>query len=54
VSKSKYRKAIESLDKRIEEHREKLSTAKYPELHHYWEKEIRKFELEKRKRQKRA
>ena len=52
MSKNKYRKAIESLDKRIEEHREKLGTARYTELHQYWEKEIRKFENEKRKRQK--
>jgi len=53
MSKNKYKKAIESLEKRISEHREKQLTAKYPELHHYWDKEIQKFEKEKRKRQKR-
>lgn len=53
MSKAKYKKAVESLDKRIAEHREKQRTAKYPELSHYWEKEILKFEQEKKKRQKR-
>ncbi len=53
MSKSKYKKAIKSLDKRIEEHREKQLTASYPELYGYWEKEIQKFAQEKKKRQKR-
>lgn len=52
MSKDKYKKAIKSLDKRIEEHREKQKTARFPELRQYWEKEIRKFEEEKKKRQK--
>ena len=33
MSKAKYKKAIKSLDKRIDEHRKKHGTAKYPELH---------------------
>lgn len=49
MSKAKYKKAIKSLDKRIDEHREKQSAAKYPELHHYYEMEISKFEKEKKK-----
>lgn len=50
--KKKYRKAISSLDKRISEHKEKQKTAKSPELFHYWEKEIQKFEREKKKKEK--
>ncbi len=49
--KKKYKKAIESLDKRIQEHREKQQTTISSELFHYWEKEIEKFEKEKKKRQ---
>ena len=52
MSKKKYKKAIESLDKRIEEHREKQKTAKSPELFDYWKREIQKFEKEKKKKQK--
>ncbi len=52
MSKAKYKKAIKSLDKRIDEHRKKHGTAKYPELHHYYEMEISKFEKEKKKKQK--
>ncbi len=52
MSRSKYKKAIKSLDKRIAEHREKQRTAKGPEIFHYWEKEIQKFEKEKKKKQK--
>lgn len=52
MSKKKYKKAIQSLDKRISEHRKKQKTAKSPELFHYWEKEIKKFEKEKKKKQK--
>jgi len=54
MSKKKYKKAIESLDKRILEHKEKQKTTKNIELFGYWEKEIRKFEKEKKKKQKRA
>ena len=54
MGKSKYKKAIESLNERIAEHKEKQKTAKSPELHHYWEKEIQKFEREKKKKQKRV
>ena len=50
MSKKKYRKAIESLDERIAEHREKQATAKNRELFNYWRKEIEKFESEKRKK----
>lgn len=50
--KKKYTKALESLEKRIAEHRQKQQTAKKPELFHYWEKEIEKFEREKKKKQK--
>ncbi len=52
MGKKKYLKSIESLDKRIAEHREKPRSAKSPELFHYWEKEIRKFVQEKRKKQR--
>lgn len=52
MGKDKYKKAIESLNKRIDEHREKQLTTKNPELFHYWEKEISKFEKEKKKKQK--
>jgi len=52
MSKKKYQKAIESLEKRISEHKGKQRTAKSPELFHYWEKEISKFEKEKKKKQK--
>ena len=53
TGKKKYKKAVESLDARIAEHMEKQSTAKNPELFHYWEKEIEKFEREKKKKQRR-
>lgn len=52
MGKDKYKKAMESLDKRIAKHKEKQKTAASPELFHYWKKEIRKFEKEKRKKQK--
>lgn len=52
--KKKYKKALESLEKRIQEHRQKQHVSKSPELFHYWEKEIEKFEREKKKKQKRA
>jgi len=52
VSKKKLKKAIESFDKRISEHKEKQKTAKSSELFGYWEKEIKKFEKEKKKKQK--
>ena len=52
MSKKKYKKAIESLDKRIFEHREKQKAAKAPEMFWYWEREIEKFEKEKRKKRK--
>lgn len=52
MGKKKYKKAIESLDKRISEHREKQGLSKSPELHHYWDAEIKKFEKEKKKKQK--
>ncbi len=51
MSKKKYRKAIESLDKRIAEHEEKKRTAKSPELFDYWKKEVGKFERERKKKQ---
>ncbi len=51
--KSKYRKSIASLDARIAEHREKQRRAPNQELFHYWEKEIEKFEREKRKKRER-
>lgn len=50
--KKKYKKAIESLDKRIAEHREKQKNAPSGELFFYWEKEIDKFEKEKKKKEK--
>jgi len=53
MSKTKYKKAIKSLDKRIAEHREKQKFAKSPEQFQYWEEEIQKFKQEKRKKQKR-
>lgn len=53
TDKKKYRKALESLEKRIAEHRKKQFTAGNLELFHYWEKEIEKFEREKKKKQKR-
>ncbi|MFH1663982.1 MAG: hypothetical protein ABH986_04210 [archaeon] len=52
MNKKKYKKAIESLDKRILEHKEKQKTAKNSGLFGYWEKEIKKFEAEKKKKQK--
>jgi len=52
LSKKKYKKAIESFDQKIAEHREKQKTAKSPELFDYWEREISKFEREKKKKQK--
>lgn len=52
MNKGKYKKALESLNKRITEHIQKKRTAKSPELFHYWEKEIAKFEKEKKKKQK--
>ncbi|MFH1225649.1 MAG: hypothetical protein V1676_07685 [Candidatus Diapherotrites archaeon] len=50
--KKKYRKGIESLDKRIVEHREKIKTAKSREAIGYFQDEIREFERQKMKRQK--
>jgi len=52
MSKEKYKKAIESLNRRIAEHRQKQLTAKSPEFFHYWEKEIAKFGRERKKKQK--
>lgn len=52
MSKKKCKKALESFDRRILEHKEKQKTAKSPEVFHYWEKEIQKFEKEKKKKQK--
>jgi len=52
MGKDKYKKAVESLNKRIAEHRQKQYAAKSPELFHYWQKEISKFEREKKKKQK--
>lgn len=52
MSKDKYKKAIESLDKRIAEHRQKQKTSTSSGVFHYWEKEIQKFEKEKKKKQK--
>lgn len=52
MSKKKYRKAIESFDKRIAEHREKQKSAKGIEQFDYWEREIQKFKKEKKKKQK--
>lgn len=52
ASKKKLKKGVESLEKRIAEHKEKQKTAKSPELYRYWEKEIKKFEKEKKKKQK--
>ena len=48
--KKKYRKGVESLDKRIAEHREKIKTAKSREAIGYFEDEIREFERQKRKK----
>ncbi|GEM_PF-2393637 len=53
TDKKKYKKAIESLDKRIEEHRQKQRKTMSPELFHYREKEIGKFAREKKKKEKR-
>lgn len=44
--------SVDSLNKRIAEHKEKQQTAKSREFFHYWEKEIQKFEREKKKKQK--
>ena len=51
MSKKKYKRAIESFDRRIAEHEEKRRTAKSPELFGYWTKEIERFEREKKKKQ---
>lgn len=50
MAKDKYKKSIESFDKLIAEHREKQKMARNPELFHYYEKEILKFEREKAKK----
>lgn len=52
MSKKKYKKSIKSFDKRIAEHREKQKITERPELIYYWEKEIQRFEREKKKKQK--
>jgi len=52
VSKKKYKKAIESFNKRIAEHKEKQKTAKSMEQFDYREREIQKFNREKKKKQK--
>lgn len=52
MSKKKYKKGIESINKRIQEHKEKQRTAKSQEQHHYWGIEIKHFEREKKKKQK--
>lgn len=52
MGKKKYRKAMASFDKRIAEHREKQRSAESPELARYWQAEIKKFQMEKRKKQK--
>jgi len=52
MNKKKYKKAMELLEKRIMEHKEKQRTAKSHELFYYREKEICKFENEKLKKQK--
>ena len=52
MSKKKYKKAIDSFDERIKEHREKQLSAPSEEVFHYFEKEIQKFESEKKKKLK--
>ncbi|MDO8537563.1 MAG: hypothetical protein Q7S21_01640 [archaeon] len=52
MSKKKYKKSIESFDERIKEHREKQLVAPSEEVFHYYEKEIKKFESEKKKKLK--
>lgn len=52
MSKKKYKKGIDSFDERIKEHREKQLSAPSEEIFHYFEKEIRKFESEKKKKLK--
>ena len=54
MGKKKFLKGIESLEKRIAEHKEKMDSAMSPEIFHYWEKEVQKFEQEKRKKQKKV
>ena len=54
MSRGRYKKAVESLGKRIGEHRFKQRMAGSPELFHYYEKEIGKFERERLKKKKRA
>ncbi len=44
--RKKLEKGIDSLEKQIEIHKEKLKTAGTPELRKYWEKEIEKFQNE--------
>ncbi len=51
MGKKKHKKGIESLDKRIEEHREKQAKTTNPDLFHYWEREIEKLEREKKKKE---
>ncbi|MBU0661968.1 hypothetical protein KKH30_00465 [Candidatus Micrarchaeota archaeon] len=51
--KKKYKKGIESLDRRIAEHKEKIKTAKSPGAIGYFEDEIREFERQKKKKRKR-
>ena len=52
--RDKYKKSVKAFDKLIAEHREKQRIAKSPELFHYYDKEILKFEREKEKKRKRV
>lgn len=52
MSGKKYRKSVSSLDKRILEHKEKISTAENPELADYWKREIEKLKRERKKKAK--
>ncbi len=50
--RKKLEKGIDSLNKKIENHKEKLKTAGNPELRKYWEKKVEKFPNEISKKKK--
>lgn len=53
-SKKRIEKSVESYDKLIKEHKEKIDNYKGPKeyLFHYWEKQIETFKREKEKEEK--
>jgi len=54
MSKKSIKKGIKSLERQIGAHRKKQEVSVSPELFHYYEKEILKFEMEKKKKQARV